>query len=178
MNETRTLYEALDNDCRKAFRRLYMERYTELWLYLKGKEPDEDDLDELVGVYFSRLLDEPNETTHYVWTAEVIRKRDRAAEAILASPSKLQKQLEIDKAVRIWLQMAGWYTDFTSQDAELQAFKDAGVVRVRRREMNDEKVCEVCRKADGEIYDWNKIPPLPHLRCRRWFEPALKTDKK
>lgn len=166
------LYEQFDADCKKAFRRLYKDRYEELWIYLKGKKPDEDELDELLEMYLAGLLEEPNEVTHYIWDTEVIRKRERAVEAVLSSPSKLQKQLEIDKAVRIWLQMAGWYTDFTSQDAEIQAMKDAGIKKVRRYEMKDEKVCDVCKKADGEVYDINKIPPLPHLRCRRWFEPV------
>lgn len=173
MEEMKKLYEDLDHDCRKAFRILYADRYGELWMYLNGKEPEEDELDELLELYLANLLEKPNDVTHYTWDTEVIRKRDRAAEAILSSPSKLQKQLEIDKAVRIWMQMAGWYMDFVSQDAEIQVYIKAGVKKVRRYEMNDTKVCDVCRKADGEIYDINKIPPLPHLRCRRWFEPVI-----
>ncbi|MCR5091029.1 MAG: phage head morphogenesis protein, partial [Oscillospiraceae bacterium] len=69
-----------------------------------------------------------------------------------------------------WMQMAGWYTDFTSQDAELRAFEEAGITRVRRHEQNDEKVCALCRSLDGKIYKIDEIPVLEHLRCRRWFE--------
>ena len=171
-NETETLYAELDRDCRAAYRELYIDRYTELWFWMKGKNPDEDLIDELVEMELAGLLDGPNETTHYIWSNEVLRKQKRLEEAILASPSSVQKQLEIDKAVRIWLQMAGWYTDFVSQDAEIQAFKDAGVKKVQRHEMKDDRVCEECRDADGTIYEIDKIPPLPHLRCRRYFTPA------
>lgn len=170
-NGLKTLYAEFDNDCRKAFRKLYEERYAELWLYLKDKEAEDDTIDELVEMELAGLLETPNANTHYVWSSEIVRKRDRAIEAVLSSPSKLQKQLEIDKAVRIWLQMAGWYTDFVSQDAELQALKDAGVKEVQRHEMDDERVCMDCRNADGEIYPIDRIP-LSHLRCRRWFTPV------
>lgn len=170
-NGMKTFYAELDNDCRKAFRKLYEDRYAELWSYLKGKKPKEDIIDELVEMEFAGLLETPNENTHYIWSSEVLRKRDRATEAVRSSPSKLQKQLEIDKAVRIWLQMAGWYTDFVSQDAELQALKDAGAEKVQRHEMDDDRVCMDCRNADGEIYPIDRIP-LSHLRCRRWFTPA------
>lgn len=171
MNGVKKLYEELDADCRKAFARLYRDRYRELWRWMKGRYPVDDIIDDLVEMELVGLLDEPNAQTHYVWSSEVIRKRDRAIEAVFASPSKLQKQMEIDKAVRIWLQMVGWYTDFTSQDAELQAYRDAGVKKVRRHEMKDERVCDECRDADGAIYPIDDIPNT-HIRCRRWFTPA------
>jgi hypothetical protein len=80
--------------------------------------------------------------------------------------------VELDKAIRLWAQQTSFYADFTSQDAELQALKDNGVKRVVRHEHHDKRVCAVCRKADGEIYEIDKIPQLPHLHCRRWFTQA------
>lgn len=175
--ETDRLYSGIERDCKAVFWNLYCERYAELWLYLKGKEPGEDELDELVEMYLAGLFEEPNENTHYAFSPELVRKRDRAKEAVLSVPTKVQKQLEMDKAVRIALQQIGWYTDFVSQGAELQAYKDAGVKKVQRHEMNDGRVCADCRKADGKVYDIDKIPPLPHLRCRRWFTPVTTPER-
>ncbi len=139
---------------------------------MKGKDPDEDTVDELVEMYLLWLWDEPHPVTHYAFGTETMRKRDRAKEAILSVPTKAQKQLELEKALRYMIQQAAWYVDFTSQDAEIQALKDAGVKKVQRHEMKDDRVCPLCRKLDGKIYRIEKIPPLEHLRCRRWFTPV------
>lgn len=177
LNETDSLYADLDKKVRKKYKELYYERYLEVLLWLmattaKKSVPPDDEIDELVEMRLAGLLDDPNESTHYAYSAEVLRKRDRAKEAIVSVRSKAAKQSEMDKHLRYFLQMSAWYTDFASQDAEIQAFKSAGVKRVMRHEMDDDKTCPVCRKANGEIYSINKIPPLPHLRCRRWFTPV------
>lgn len=171
MRQTDALYSNLLKDSKKELKALFIARYIEVWLELKKKAPREDMLDELAEMYLAGLLKEPNDVTHYVFETELIRKRDRAKEAILSVPTRTQKQLELDKAARIFAQMLGWYTDFASQDAEIQAMEDAGVKKVVRHELMDSRVCSVCRKANGEIYEIEKIPPLPHLRCRRYFTP-------
>ena len=171
LRETDALYAKIESECRKAIWNVYYMRYSELWIWLNGNRPNEDMIDELVDMYVAGIWEIPNETTHYAFQPELIRKRDRAQEAIRSVPTKTQKQIELDKARQFVVQQSTWYLDFASQDAEIQAFKDAGVKKVQRHEMNDDKVCAVCREADGKIYDIGKIPPLPHLRCRRWFLP-------
>ena len=169
LQETDALYKSVEADFKKVIRVLYANRYTEVYRWLKGKEPDEDYVDELIEMYLTGVMNEPNEVTHYEFQTELIRKRDRAKEAILAVPTKTQKQLEMEKAGRYVIQQTGFYVDFASQDAEIQAFKDAGVMKVKRHEMHDSRVCAECREADGKVYEVDKIPPLPHVRCRRWF---------
>lgn len=172
LTEIDVLYTTLDKNNRKQFKKLFHDRYAEMYLWLTEKKPDEDMLDELADMYLAGLLTEPNETTHYTYETEVLRKRDRAKESINSVPTKAQKQLEIDRALRIWAQMSGWYADFTSQGAEIQALENAGIERVKRHEQDDKRTCSVCRDADEEIYPIDNIPPLPHLHCRRWFTPA------
>lgn len=166
MQDIDNLYEELDKNNRKKFKELWRARCREVLRWL-----DEDEIDELLEMHLAGLLDEPNSVTHYAYTTEVLRKRDRAKEAALSVPTKAQKQIEIDKHLRYWLQMTGWYLDFVSQDAEIAAFEAAGIKKVQRHERDDEKTCAVCREADGQVYEVTKIPPLPHLRCRRWFTP-------
>ena len=157
------MYLAMGRRTRKRLKKLFDGRFLEMLIFLSAK--GDADAEKIVN----DLLSEPNETTHYSYETEVLRKRDRLKEAVLSSPTKAQKQIEIDKALRYWSQMVGWYADFTSQEAEIRALKAAGVKQVQRHEMDDDKVCAVCKEADGEVYDIDKIPKLPHLRCRRWF---------
>lgn len=169
MSETDVLYKGILSYCREEFAEIYRGRYIEICLWLKRKRPREDFLDELVDMYLAGLLDDPNAVTHYAFESELMRKRDRAKESIMSVPTKMQKQLELQKANRFVAQQVGFYVDITSQDAELQALKDAGVEKVQRHEMDDGKVCEICKQEDGAVYDIDDIPPIPHLRCRRWF---------
>lgn len=170
------LYADLDSDARRKLRELYVVVYEETYLSMTGRKrltgEQEDELDELAEMYLSGLLSEPNAVTRYAWDAEVYRKRDRAKEAVNAVPTRVQKQIEMDKALRYWSQMAGWYADLTAEDASVMAMKDAGVKKVKRHEQDDRKVCTECREADGEIYPIDDIPPKPHLHCRRWFTKA------
>lgn len=168
------LYADLYKTTRKKYKELFIARFHEVLIsVVKEKtEEQEDSVDEMAELFITKLLDEPNDATHYVFSAETTRKRDRAKEAVLSVPTRAQKQLEIEKHLRYFLQMAAWYADFTSQGAEIAAYEEADVKKVQRHEMNDARTCSICRKADGEIYPINKIPPIPHLRCRRWFTPA------
>lgn len=167
---TDKLYETLNKQNRKKFRELFIARYLEVLILLLAKEMTEDDIeDDLVEMHLARLLNEPSDVTHYIYSTEVLRKRDRTKEAILSEPTRTQKQLMLDKHLLYWGQQTAWYLDFVSQDAEIAAMKTAGVKRVQRHEMNDGKVCAVCRDADGEIYDVDNIPELPHPACRRYF---------
>jgi len=184
------LFETLDDDNRKAFMWVFCERFAEVaeqqgFKIKKGKEDTIYEMAEMFLIlgdkqvsiqkmaekYIKQLLDTPNENTNYAYSTESIRKRDRAKEAVQSAPTRTQKQILLDKSVRMFEQMTAWYVDFVSQGAELQAFEATGVKKVVRHEMDDDKVCAVCRKADGEIYEISKIPPLPHLRCRRYFTP-------
>lgn len=171
LHELDRLYAAFQEDAESAYMDLYRQRYEELYGFLLDEEPEEDELDELAEMYLAGMLDEPNEITKYAFEAELKRKRDRAKEAINAVPTKAQKQIELDKAGRYVIQQEAWYSDFTSQAAEIQAMKDAGVKKVRRHEMKDDKVCKVCRKLDGLVYDIRRVPPPAHINCRAWYEP-------
>lgn len=169
------LYKTLDSNNRKRFKEVFVLAYTEMYLYVDGKKSllksEEDEIDELAEQYIAGLLDEPNEVTKYTYSAEVIRKRERAKEAVNAVIARAAKQVQLDKALRMWSQMTAWYTDFVWEGATILAMKALGIKKVVRHERDDDKVCQVCRKADGEVYNIDKVPSKPHLHCRRWFTP-------
>ena len=171
LKETDALYESFGQDCRTVFGDIYRLRYEEVLLWLGKKVPPIDEVDELVEMWLTGFLNEPNETTHYAFETELVRKRDRAKEAVTAVPTKTQKQLELEKAARYVIQQSAWYCDFASQESEIQALKDAGVKKVIRIEQDDDRTCDLCRNLHGKVYEIGKIPPLEHLRCRRTFRP-------
>lgn len=172
MREIDALYERLDSATTEKLKEFWAIRYAEIYLDTKGKKPKEDTVDELAELYITGLLSEPNENTHYAFETEILRKRDRAAEAVNAVNGKSNKLFELERAMRIYSQMTGWYVDFSEESATLKAYKDCGVKKVKRHEQKDAKTCQECRDLDGEIYPVDNIPPLPHLHCRRWFTPA------
>ncbi|MBR0161947.1 MAG: hypothetical protein IJQ02_11790 [Oscillospiraceae bacterium] len=172
MTELDVLYETLDRDNRRALKKLYRERYEEIWIYLKGKPPEEDELDEMVELALTSLLGEVNPLTGYRYETEAIRKRDRAKEAILSSPTKAQKQIQMEKALRYWSAQTGFYVDIIADEAATRAMKDAGVQKVRWMIYGDDRVCGQCEALNGTVWEIEKLPEKPHLRCRCWLKPA------
>lgn len=167
------LYAALMEDNEVQFRELCVKRYQEIFLYLKRSWPDRDDLDDLVEMYLANLLTTPNEQTHYAYDAECLRKRDRAVESVNAAPTKSEKDLQFEKAMRYWSQQTGFYIDIIADDMALKAMKDCGVKEVIWHTQGDGRVCDECKDRDGETYSIDKVPPKPHLRCRCWLEPVM-----
>lgn len=172
LRETDALYDGLFQDAQAQFRSLYIERYLEVLEWLEKPKPLDSFLTELVELWLIGFLKEPNENTNYAFDSEFVRKRDRAKEAVNSVPTKTQKQLQLEKAVRIALQQDSWYTDMASQSAELQAYKDAGVKRVRWNIYGDDKVCAKCESMNGNVYDIDKVPKQSHLRCRCFLTKA------
>lgn len=174
------LYKALAKDNRKAFRDLAVMAY-------KQADPHGDEDDELFELWLlEQVLDRPNEVTHYTYTHEVDRKRERLAEAVnsvpvfgkgqvsLQKPGKTAKgttkTMEFNRALRLWARQTAEYCDIVTDEATLKSYKDAGVKRVIWRTEEDDKVCPVCGPLDGKVYDIDKVPVKPHVNCRCWLE--------
>ena len=64
------------------------------------------------------------------------------------------------------------YADDVTDSARIKAFTDAGVEQVQWHTAGDEKVCQVCRERNGEIYPIDNIPDKPHRKCRCWLAPV------
>lgn len=175
MKRIDALYEELDADNRKAFKKLYCDRFIEVTDWLGVKKVDY--LDELAEMSIAGLLSEPNPVLKYIYDAEVTRKRDRAKEAVIAAKGTDAKLFELRKATRIWSQMTSWYTDLSSQTADAEAFLTADVDRVQWHSQKDEKVCAECHEKDGVIYPIDALPPKPHPGCRCYFTPVSRAKK-
>ena len=114
-------------------------------------------------------LDAPNPVTKYKWAKEVARKRQRLIEALAAAADKLK---EIETALRLWALQSQQYADTITDAAMRQAYKDAGVKRVKWVTQKDQKVCAECDDLDGQIYSIDNVPDKPHYHCRCYVIPA------
>lgn len=173
MRELDVLYDALYDDSINTFRRLFKDRYTEMWTYLGKKKPDEDFLDELFDLYMMEFLSTPNAVVGYAYNTETLRKRDKAKEAILAAPTKLQKQVQYDKNTRYLMVQISFYIDLVADEASKLAMKRAGVLKVMWITQMDERVCLDCDEKHGNIYPINDVPEKPHPRCRCYLRPVI-----
>lgn len=116
------------------------------------------------------MLEDYNELTLYRFDNEVERKKQRTAEAILAS---LDKSAEIDKSLRLWTRQVAQYSDNAVVYATIDGYKEAGVKKVKWISEHDAKVCNTCHERDGKIYQIDKIPLYPaHYFCRCIIVPA------
>ena len=196
-----SLYKRIDRRIRKMLKRLYEDRFLEMLIFLASQGDTEAErivrevlgmtvenavkrdpeniprsakIRELIGSdkAVKEILDEPNDVLHYSYDTELIRKRDRLKEAVLSSPTRTQRQLEAEKAIRQVTQMTGWFTDITSQTAEKKAMEETGVKKVRWNIYGDDKVCATCSSMDGNVYPIDQVPSRPHPHCRCYLTPA------
>lgn len=115
------------------------------------------------------VLRTPSLVMKYSYDNEVVRKRDRLVEAMIATGGAVS---EIDKAMRYWTQMVGWFAVEVADAAVAQAREDTGIDLVVWRSEHDDKVCNHCWHLNGQIFHADAVPPKPHPGCRCWTEDA------
>lgn len=117
--------------------------------------------------WLESFLLEYDEVSKYVYANEFERKRDRLAEALIASPNKNE---EIDAALRYLSFMLTAYAVRVTDQVVLTAYRDMGIDAVRWKAEKDNKTCTICKHRNGHIYDIEQVPPKPHLNCRCEYE--------
>lgn len=117
--------------------------------------------------WLESFLLEYDEVSKYVYANEFERKRDRLAEALIASPKKNE---EIDAALRYLSFMLTAYAVRVTDQVILTAYRDMGIDAVRWKAEKDNKTCTICKHRNGHIYDIEQVPPKPHLNCRCEYE--------
>lgn len=117
--------------------------------------------------WLESFLLEYDEVSKYVYANEFERKRDRLAEALIASPKKNE---EIDAALRYLSFMLAAYAVRVTDQVVLTAYRDMGIDAVRWKAEKDNKTCTICKHRNGHIYDIEQVPPKPHLNCRCEYE--------
>ena len=157
MSATKAVYSKVDLYVRQMFLQLMQAVYKKI---AKRKCPYN-------YTWLERFLLEYDEVSKYVYVNEFERKRDRLAEALIASA---KKNGEIDAALRYLSFMIAAYAVRVTDQAVLTAYRDIGIGTVRWEAEKDNKTCTICKHRDGHIYDIEQVPPKPHLNCRCEYE--------
>ena len=116
------------------------------------------------------MLEEVDPVTLYAFLPEKERKKQRLTEALAVT---VDRNTEVDKALRYWTVQVGQYADNSVYNARLEAFRRSGVRRVLWVSQADEKVCDECETRNGQIFDIDNVPPPPHYGCRCHLVPVF-----
>ena len=116
------------------------------------------------------ILNEYNPLTKYRYETELERKRQRFAEAIIASNEN--KEDEIEKALNYISRMMSQYALEVTDSALQVGYEQLGIKKVMWHTEEDDKVCEKCKKMNKKIYSIDKIPIKPHWNCRCYVLPV------
>ena len=160
---TRT-YDVSSETAKKRFMMIYLDAFQSAAEELKRKlkEPDEDILND----WLLDMLEDYDAVTHYRFNEETERKKARTAEALIAS--KVDPR-EVERALRLWSLQTAAYADRAVLDGRIQAFREAGVKKVKWVTYGDERVCKDCHDLNGKIFPIDEAPPRQHWRCRCWL---------
>ena len=166
---------AVYRKCAKRARKRYYEIAFEayilaLWLCgIEGREAHEMAEKAITEKWIDRFLEEPDPVTKYRFDTETERKAYRLAEALEVSH---QRNADIDKALRDWSRQTGQYAVDVTDEAVIQAYRDAGIKKVRWVSEKDDRVCGVCIEYNGNVYPIDKVPTKPHWGCRCRLVPV------
>lgn len=149
---TKGLYNRLENETIRVFKRIAREKYKEL----SGH-------DFMVDLWLLDFLSRSNPVAGYVWKNDVERKRQYCAESLLSDEPVATA---MKKALRYWYNQQRMFADLVTDAAAIQAFEDNGVSSVMWVTAGDERVCSECDERDGHIYPITNVPAKPHPFCR------------
>lgn len=151
-----------------------LEEITEIYLLKLAKKVYRDTATnkkrKIDNKWLRNALSQYDPVTMYVYLYEVDRKRERFAEAVIASANRA---FEVEKALRYWSRMVNQYAVEITDKAVIDAYIDDDVTNVIWVTIDDEKRCKECVKRDGKIYDIDDIPPKPHPNCRCILLPYI-----
>lgn len=167
LKSTKRLYGQIEEMNREAFLKIAKKVYGET----AGKQTNR-----INYRWLAVLLAAYNPITQFVYDNELIRKRDRYAEAYLSSKAKTTETL---KAFRYMWNQTKEYADQITHEAVVSAYTDMGVEKVVWKATIDGRECETCRNRNGKVYPIGKVPGKPHRGCRCTIVPYRpKTAKK
>lgn len=170
LRSTTSLYKDLDVYCQKALYELASEVYKDVVKEYFGVIYDDDVATAWVGA----ILTKPNEITKYVYESEVLRKRDRFREMIVADGNNLR---DLKRAYNAWIHQVEQYVIDVEKQATIKAYDDNGVQKVVWVTQDDERVCSDCEELNGQIFNIDDVPPQPHDNCRCYVIPYEEGDE-
>lgn len=173
IREVMSIYRKSAKEARNHYYEIAVEAYIVAYIQAHKTNAEATEIvDKKIDLdWIDEMLEETDFVTLYRFDNETERKAHRLAEALSATD---RWNDEIDKALRYWTLQVGQYAINVVDRARLQAFKDAGIKRVRWNTEKDEKVCNECNALDGKVFDIDDAPPKAHINCRCYYTPVFK----
>ena len=165
------VYDNYVSIAKRRYRQIAEDAYLEA-LILAGMEREKAEKlaeESITDDWVLDMLEDYDALTLYSFVNEVERKKQRTAESILAAQDKTA---EVEKALRLWTLQVSQYADNSVLYATLDGYEKAGIKKVKWVSEKDSKVCNICNELDGKIFDIDKVPQIPHWRCRCILEPV------
>lgn len=169
----KTVYSKAARRARKRYYEVGFEAYL-LGMAMCGMEPKKAHRmaeKAITEEWVDRILTETDFVTMYRFDTEMERKVMRLAEAL---ETGVNRNAEIDKALRFLSMMLGQYAINVTDYAVVQAFQDYGVEMTEWITAKDERVCSECRALDHQVFPLDEVPPKPHWGCRCRLKPVFR----
>ena len=176
VNIIRTVKAVYSKAAKRARKRYYevgFEAYL-LGMAMCGEEPKKAHRmaeKAITEEWVDRILTETDFVTMYRFDTETERKAMRLAEAL---ETGINRNAEIDKALRFLSMMFGQYAINVTDYAVVQAFQDYGVEMAEWITAKDERVCNECHAYDTQVFRIDEVPPKPHWGCRCRLRPVFR----
>ena len=163
------VYDELVERAKKWFLLIARDAYAEALIEagIRSREAERRAEEDITNDWVLDMLEDYDGVTMYRFVSEVERKKQRTAEAILAT--EVERNREIDKSLRLWIQQIAQYADNAVTYATIDGYIEAGVKKVRWHTQEDDRVCVECNKLDEKVFEMDAIPDRPHFRCRCWL---------
>lgn len=170
ITRTKEVYTELEQITIRVFAQLGQLVYDALWVWMAkhgwAEEADKPSRSPFTEAWVRAFLQQYDPVTKYVYAHETERKQARLAEAIIASRNTAERVEQINGAMDLYSRMESQYAVAVTDEATLQAYKDAGVKWVQWKTVVDEKRCRECRARHNNVYRIDRVPPKPHYNCR------------
>lgn len=116
-----------------------------------------------------------NPVTQYLYTSESERKRLRLVEALLTAREMGDGQMAQDairRSANLWYTQSEQYSIDCVDKTLMDTYRAAGIKKVKWVTERDERVCEICKSLNNEVFDIDKAPAKQHYRCRCHLIPV------
>ena len=169
LNILRTVTKTYDDSvemAKKRYQMIYIDAFQAAAEELESKKKSPDD--DILNDWLLDMLEDYDALTHYRFNEETERKKARTAEALIAT--KVDSR-EVERALRLWTLQTVAYADRSVLDGRIQAFKEAGIQKVKWVTYGDDRVCHYCHELNGQVFNIDYAPPRLHYRCRCYLIP-------
>lgn len=130
--------------------------------------------------FLEYVLSSYNSVTCYLYEKEAQRKRLRLVEEMLTAKEYLQREIynkSLKRTANLWFTQSLQYGIDVTDKTVLEVYKRNGIKKVVWVSEKDDKVCDKCRKLNGEVFDIDNLPSKAHYNCRCYFVPYKVSEK-